>query len=194
MDEISLIILGISVFIATNLDDLLIIITFFSHKDFKWSEVVIGQYLGISMLFFLSSLAYFFKYFLPSKWISLMGIVPIIIGLKELLKLRKGLNHEGSYKNFKNKIFYPVGIVASITIVNGGDNIGIYIPLFANLNVQQIFQIGFIFFILTGIWCLIGFKLVNNSSFSRKISKNGHIILPFFLIFLGLMILIRGFA
>ncbi len=194
MNEIALLILAISVFVATNLDDLLILITFFSHKDFKWSDIVIGQYLGILSLFMFCSLAYFFKYFIPSTWISLMGIFPIIIGLKELFKLRKGHNQEESYKNVRNKMIYPAGMVASITIINGGDNIGVYIPLFANLNLLQIFQMGVVFFVLTGCWCFIGFKLVNNSLFSRRISKKGHIILPFFLIFLGIMIIVRGFS
>jgi len=80
--------LGIIVFIATNIDDLFILVMFFSNPSFNIKQVIIGQYIGVSLLIAISGVSYFAALIIPSAWIGLMGIFPIIIGLKNLAKLK----------------------------------------------------------------------------------------------------------
>ena len=76
-------------------------------------------------------------------------------------------------------------------MANSGDNIGIYVPLFAINELSQIVIIISIFLIMTGIWCVIPYYLVNNERIGNSIKKYGRKILPFFLIGLGIVILIK---
>ncbi|HET7643201.1 MAG TPA: hypothetical protein VFK40_06820 [Nitrososphaeraceae archaeon] len=47
----SLLILGISAFVSTNIDDIFLLIVFFSNSlKFPSYQVVIGQYIGIGIL------------------------------------------------------------------------------------------------------------------------------------------------
>jgi len=47
----SLLILGISAFVSTNIDDIFLLIVFFSNSlKFPSYQVVIGQYIGIEIL------------------------------------------------------------------------------------------------------------------------------------------------
>jgi cadmium resistance protein CadD (predicted permease) len=48
------------------------------------------------------------------------------------------------------------------------------------------------FLILTGIWCILSYKLVYNRFIGEKILRYGHLILPFVLIGIGIVIVFRG--
>lgn len=197
MDEIILtIFIAFSAFIATNLDDIFLLMVFFAHPDYKTSSVITGQFLGIIFLILISFPAYLFKSFIPIIYLALMGFIPLAIGMKQLIELYHSnpndetneINTSKKHRKFNPKINWL--FVAGVTISNGADNIGVYVPLFANLTLPNIFLTIIIFLIMTGIWCIIGHFLINKSSLGIKIRKYGHLILPFVLIVLGLGIII----
>jgi cadmium resistance protein CadD (predicted permease) len=190
----TIILISASAFIATNLDDLFLLAVFFSHPDLKAIHVVAGQYLGFLTLLLISSLAYFAQVIISPAWISLLGIFPIIIGVKDLKEFRKtGAPTDKASNAAKNKI-HGRGIfsVAAVTIGNGGDNLAVFIPLFAGMNPYSILVMIGTFLFFVGIWCLFGFGLTNNRTIGDKIKNYGHKILPLVLIVIGFIILLRG--
>ena len=197
MEILVLLVIAGSAFIATNLDDLFLLMAFFSSPNFKNRDVVLGQYLGISTLIVISSLAYFFQIIIPSSWLGLLGVFPILIGLKHFMERKNGSKQFSlREKPADNSSFKIKGLkliqVALTTLANGGDNIGIYAPLFAVLGWHQILFVAMIFMIFTGVWCLIGFQMINNKIFGDKISLYLHFIFPFVLMALGVVIIVRG--
>ncbi len=195
--ETIIILTAILAFISTNLDDLFLLAAFFTHPTFKTREIVLGQYIGFIIILMISSLAYFAQLVIPSAWISLMGILPIIIGIKGLISLKNPENDANALNDEiiekKEGITYnKILSVASVTIANGGDNLGVYMPLFASINPFSLVTMVLTFLILVGIWCVLGFKLVNNRILGNKIRKYGHLILPFVMIFIGLGIILKG--
>ena len=192
--EYTIILISASAFIATNLDDLFLLTALFSYPDLKAVDVVIGQYLGFITLLLISFLAYFAQVIIPPVWISLLGIIPIIIGVKDLIEFQKtGAPPDKQYNTSKKKIngrgIFPV---AAITMANGGDNLGVYIPLFASMDPLTILIMVSTFLIFVFIWCLLGFWLTNNQIIGDKIKNYGHMILPGVLILIGIMILLSG--
>ncbi|HEX7467746.1 MAG TPA: cadmium resistance transporter [Methanobacterium sp.] len=197
METAFLIIITLSAFIATNLDDIFILMAFFASSDFKKEEVVLGQYLGMIMLILISSLAYLFQLIIPSYWIGLLGIFPIIIGVRNLLNIRKDPAQQIPKKVENNSFSGKTGLksfqIAGVTFANGGDNLGVYAPLFAGLDLQELLQVILIFLVMTGLWCFLSFKIVNNRIIGTKIRIYGHLILPFVLIAIGFYIILQGF-
>ena len=193
--------IGIIAFVATNIDDLFISIMFFSDPNYNTKHIVAGKYLGISLLIIISSLSYFVALIIPVEWIGLLGILPILIGFKNLAnqRLKKEnlkdvstdnlINEEETTFLSQNK-FRTIS-VATITFANGGDNIGVYVPLFASSELAEITFFIIIFLIMTGIWCVIPYYLVNNEKAGDIIKRYIRKILPFFLIGLGIFILIK---
>jgi cadmium resistance protein CadD (predicted permease) len=94
----------------------------------------------------------------------------------------------------KNNLVFVA--VATVTFSNGGDNIGVYTPLFAKYNsVSQITALATIFRAMTAVWCIVAYYLVNHPLVASKIRRRiGHIILPFVLIGLGVYILTESFV
>jgi cadmium resistance protein CadD (predicted permease) len=78
--------------------------------------------------------------------------------------------------------------VAGVTIANGGDNLGVYIPLFASAP-GAIPVYAAIFAAITALWCLLVYLLVNDRLIGERLRQYGHLALPFVLIALGLYIL-----
>ncbi|MGA8046005.1 MAG: cadmium resistance transporter, partial [Dermatophilaceae bacterium] len=78
--------------------------------------------------------------------------------------------------------------VAGVTLANGGDNLGVYIPLFATAP-QAIETYVAVFAVMTVAWCALGYAIVNNPLIGSRIRRHGHVLLPVVLISLGLYIL-----
>lgn len=184
------VVLAILTFAVTNMDDLLILSLYFASPKYSTKNIVTGQCLGIALLVCISLTAIPLGELFDKRWISLMGIVPILLGIKDLLELTKTSpdQYNGSAIQ-NNKSEFQFLNVALVTIANGGDNIGVYAPLFANIQPGFVLIYVTLFALLTGVWCLLAYYLVAHPAVKAVFSKYGKIILPIFLMLLGLYIL-----
>src|SRR5215213_7782120 len=88
-----LIAIGVAAFAATNIDDIFVLMMFFSSYSssmtFPIKQVLLGQYIAIGLLVAISTLGSFISLAVPTYIIALLSIVPIIIGVKKLIVFRK---------------------------------------------------------------------------------------------------------
>ena len=197
IDFLAFVGIGISAFVATNIDDLFILMLFFSSPNFQKGQVVIGQYLGIGMLVIISTVGSLLALVVPQYLIGLLGLVPISIGIIRLVQLRKSGNptpHQKTERFSSRWRQLSMLTVAAVTFSNGADNIGIYTPLFAKYNsASEVIFICLIFMIMTAIWCFVAYYLVSHPLIANRIRRTGHIIFPCVLIGLGVFILTSSF-
>ena len=113
-------------------------------------------------------------------------MAPIAIGIKKLIDWKRGK------ENYTDKQTHTASVftVAAITFANGGDNIGIYVPLFANSDAPALFITLITFGGLIAVWCVAGYYIGNNSAVKRIVDSYGHILVPFVLIGLGIYIIL----
>jgi cadmium resistance protein CadD (predicted permease) len=190
--------IGIVVFASTNVDDIFLLAAFFSDPRLRHRSIVIGQYLGIGALVLVSALAALLALALPDGWVALLGIVPLFLGLTKLRAVRRhsvgAEGHSNEHRiqdqehNAERRLHSQILAVASVTIANGGDNIGVYVPLFATAR-EAIPTYTLTFAVMTGIWCALGYLLVDNRVLGGAIRAYGNVILPIVLIALGIYIL-----
>ena len=95
-DFLSLKGLGIAAFAATNIDDIFVLMMFFSALSIPPLHVVLGQYLGIGLLVAISAVGSLLSLVVPPTIIGLMGVLPIAIGIKKLVEVRKKKKNEVS--------------------------------------------------------------------------------------------------
>ena len=183
--------LAIVLFISTNIDDLVVLVGFFAHPRFRPRDVVAGQYAGVAILFVVSAAAALLSLAIPKAYLGLLGIFPILIGIRKLLQLRRddaGMGPaqalaatSGSHGN--------IASVALVTVANGGDNIGVYMPSFALHSGTQVALIAVVFVVLTALWCLLAHRMVSHPRIGAPLRRYGHIIVPLVLIALGILII-----
>ncbi|HWA33794.1 MAG TPA: cadmium resistance transporter, partial [Cyclobacteriaceae bacterium] len=82
--------------------------------------------------------------------------------------------------------------IAGVTIANGGDNLGVYIPLLATYNYQQKIVFVLIFLVLVFVWCELARFLASRPIVAKTLSTYGHFIMPVVLLLLGVFILIES--
>jgi cadmium resistance transport/sequestration family protein len=203
---IEVIITGIASFTATNLDDIIVLTVFFAqvNPSFRSRHIIFGQYLGFIAIILLSLPGFLGGLVLDKKWIGILGFLPIIIGISKLLNRQNNetevqtvaeeINSSqpgASFMSIFNSIISPQTYkVAVVTFANGGDNIGIYVPLFASSNLTKLGIILSIFFVMIAIWCCIAYQLTRNPVIANILTQRGDAIVPFVLIGLGIYILI----
>jgi cadmium resistance protein CadD (predicted permease) len=183
----SLALLSTGAFISTNIDDLFLLVGFFSDRSFSRFSIFTGQILGIASLVAISLATAFAALAISPAHVGLLGVAPLIIGIGKLLRLEK-IQDEGQ------PTAAGVVQVAAITIVNGGDNIAAYTPIFATQTPQEIVATVAIFAALTLLWCFAALGLVRHTVLGKPLRRYGHVLLPFILIGLGLLILYRSGA
>ncbi|AFY31822.1 cadmium resistance transporter [Calothrix sp. PCC 7507] len=192
---------GITAFSATNIDDMFILALFFSqvNETFRRWHIIIGQYLGFTVLVILSIPGFFGGLIIPKPWIGLFGLVPIVIGIRSLLKQEEDELEEvetevkDSQHSFLAKFLnLQTYSVAAVTFANGTDNISIYFPLFASSSWESLLVILAVFFLLVGCLCYVAYKLTHNRAIADILTRYGNTLMPFVLMGLGAFILLES--
>lgn len=203
------IITGITSFAATNIDDIVILTLFYAQVNatFRQRHIVVGQYLGFTALLIASLPGYFGGLIVPRAWIGLLGLLPIAIGIKQLLSRLEDADAEvqavttngDQSSSSKPALAILASVlnpqtykVAAVTVANGGDNIGIYVPLFASSNLPSLGVIISVFFLLVGVWCYVAYRLMSLPAIANVLTRYGTTIVPFVLIGLGIFILLES--
>ena len=177
------IIAAVTSFVSTNIDDIFILMLFFAQVKSK-QHVVIGQYLGIGVLTAVSLLSLAVLQFIPEEYIRFLGVIPIVLGIKEWIEYKKGAEaEETDAPSAKDS-------VSLVTVANGADNIGVYIPLFARYSLQQMLAVVAVFAVMVAVWCFLAQKLASLPVLGAGIEKYKHILVPVVFIALGIYILL----
>ncbi len=175
----SAVITGAVAFSATNLDDILFLTVFFSQARQPW-RVVVGQYLGFSALVLVSLIGFFGGQMLPPPWLRFLGLAPIVIGIKKVFELRGDRTPRART---------GIGSVATVTFVNGSDNIGIYAPLFAVSDSRRLIVLVLVLYVLLAVWCALAYSIYQHHAVAYGLKRWGHWLVPVVLVALGVYIL-----
>lgn len=177
-------IIGIAVvmFAATNADDLVLLTLFFAQSGCSPRQIVLGQLAGIGAIIAVSLIAAALALAVPHSWIPWLGVIPILIGLQWL---RRPAHSDENQPPAATRWW----AIAAVTIANGADNLGVYIPQFAiQSGLEKTITIS-AFFVLTLIWCVLAWLAVRHPSLSPVISRICRKAAPWVLIGLGLWII-----
>lgn len=185
-------------FSATNIDDIFILMLFYSQSAaiYPRRAIIGGQYLGFTWLILISLLGFLAGLVVPRPVIGLLGLIPVILGVRAWLNRNKEDENEdeeresveATGKNSRGLWSATLG-VAAVTFANGGDNIGIYTPLFAGSSATDLIIILIVFYILLGVWCFAGYAVSKQPHVAHVLTHYAHYIVPFVLIALGIFIM-----
>ena len=191
MAWLSLIALGVTAFAATNLDDALVLLLFFGDRRYRARHVFIGQAVGLGLLVAVSLVVALAAVALPARAVGLLGLLPIAIGGKQLLDRRRdrgAVPAAGEGPPPRAAGWRQAATVAGVTLANGGDNIGVYVPLFAARPEAQTALLLATFAVLLVAWTFAGYALARRSVLAGRLRRISGVVMPWVLIGLGLAI------
>ena len=138
---LSSILQAIGLFIATNIDDIIVLSLFFARgagQRGTTTRIILGQYLGFTGILGAAVLVSLGAgAFLPPEAIPYFGLIPLGLGLW------------AAWEAWRDDD--DVWTVAGVTFANGGDNIGVYVPVFLSVGPAAVVAYCIVFLLLVAV-------------------------------------------
>jgi cadmium resistance protein CadD (predicted permease) len=201
---------GAAVALATTFDDNIYLTSFFGRvsRTFRPRHVVVGEFLGLTILISISLVGYFVGMVVSDMWVGLLGVLPIMIGIHQLMGKEDDKNSdvieevekvhiEVGRPRIKQSLWSTIRDpkthrVTAVHVSNGGNNVAVYIPLFASSSLPSLAVILTMCYMTIGFWCFCSYNLTRFPGISVLIARYGRKIAPFVLIYLGFSIIIKS--
>lgn len=176
-------------FAATNADDIVVLTVLSissraSGQPRRW-QIWAGQYAGFAVLIAASLAAAAGLTLVPLHWLWLLGLVPLGLGLGKLATAIRA--HRSGQQASPAAVSGLTG-VTGLTIVNGGDNLSAYIPVFRTSSAVEIAVIIAVFLAGVGLYCLASVRLSGHRAVIQAVQQWGQWIVPVVFILIGFYI------
>jgi cadmium resistance protein CadD (predicted permease) len=170
---------------VTNLDDLALLLIWFStaQTPAQVGRIVVGQYLGFLTLVALSLPGWIGGQWIAPAWLGWLGLLPIGLGFRALITPTD--DDDAAPVIGRRSLILSVALM---TIANGGDNIGIYLPFLAGQSRSQLSLTLGVFLMMVALWCGGARWLVRHPRLMPLIDRFGDRVVPIVLIGLGIYI------
>lgn len=188
---------AIGLFAATNIDDIIVLSLFFARgagQSGTTARILAGQYLGFAGILVAAILVTTGAgAFLPPAAIPYFGLIPLGLGLWAAWEAWRGDGDDDDEAKVAGKKV-GVGAVAGVTFANGGDNIGVYTPVFLSVEPLAVVAYCVIFLALVAVLVALARFVATRPPIAEVLERFEHILFPIVLIGLGIVILVSGGA
>ena len=198
MELLTPILQAIGLFVATNIDDIIVLSLFYARgagQRGTTRKILLGQYLGFGgILLAAVVISLGARSFLPEDALPYFGLIPLALGLYAAWRAwrNRGDDDDDEAKVADKQV--GVLTVAAVTFANGGDNIGVYVPVFATASTTAIIAYCLVFLALVGLLVLAAKYVATRRPIAEILERWEHILFPIVLIALGIFILVSGLA
>lgn len=187
---------AVGLFIATNIDDIIVLSLFFARGAGQAGttlRILTGQYLGFAGILAATILVTLgADAFLPTEAIPYFGLIPLALGLWAAWQAWQGDDDDDDAKVSGKNV--SALIVAGVTFANGGDNIGVYVPVFLHVNTATVILYCVVFLILVAGLVLLAKFVATRPPIAEVLERWEGVLFPIVLIGLGIFILVSGGA
>jgi len=187
---IAIIPIAAGAYVATNLDNFILLVSLLAGYRNQTSSVVAGFVGSMLILGFVGYWIGKAADIAPVEYLGLLGFVPISIGVVELFRLRRG---KATVTETKDKTGNGVQTVFMATLIsqlgNGADTIVILGVLFTDSMPSADILIIFTLTAMAVIFILVGIYAVRHPALSEWIDRYAYRAMPFILIIVGVYVL-----
>ena len=195
---VSSILQAIGLFIATNIDDIVILSLFFGRgqgQPATTRRILAGQYLGfLGILGAAVAAAFGAQVLLPEAILPYFGLIPLGLGLWAAWQAWRNRGEDDDDEAQLEGKRVSVWAVAAVTFANGGDNIGVYVPVFVSVSWGAVLAYCIVFLVLVAVLVFLAKWISSRKPIAEALERWEHILFPAVLIGLGLVILVSGGA
>lgn len=195
---VSSILQSIGLFIATNIDDIVILSLLFGRGQRQpgtTRRILAGQYLGfLGILGAAVAAAFGAQVLLPEAILPYFGLIPLGLGLWAAWQAWRNRGQDDDDEAQLEGKRVSVWTVAAVTFANGGDNIGVYVPVFVSVSWSAVLAYCIVFLLLVAALVFLAKWISSRKPIAEALERWEHILFPAVLIGLGIVILVSGGA
>ncbi|MAP64394.1 MAG: cadmium resistance transporter [Actinomycetota bacterium] len=189
---------AIGLFIVTNIDDIIVLSLFFARgagQRGTTARITAGQYLGFAGILGAAVLVTLGAgAFLPPSVIPYFGLIPLALGLWAAWEAWRGDDDDDDDEARVAGKNVGVLTVAAVTFANGGDNIGVYVPVFLSAGTGAVVAYCVVFLVLVAVLVAAAKFVATRRPIAEVLERWEHVLFPIVLIGLGIFILVSGLA
>lgn len=184
---ISSVFTSVIAYISTNIDDIfaIMILLALASKRTK-NRLVAGHFLGVAAVTLISMLGAFGLQSMNMKLVGLLGLVPIGLGIKAWMDHKNGVEDDALLEADGLTLLG----MASITVGNGGDNVGVYVPLFMGFSGKECVVAWVVFAVMTLLCVILANALAEFPKIRESVETKKHIVIPVVFLVLGVYIIL----
>ncbi|MDT0276114.1 cadmium resistance transporter [Blastococcus goldschmidtiae] len=198
MDILTWTLQAIGLFMVTNIDDIIVLSLFYARgagQRGTTAKILAGQYLGFGAILAAAVLvALGARTFLPEEAIPYFGLIPLALGLLAAWRVWRSDDDDDDDEGKVSGKTLSVLTIAAVTFANGGDNIGVYVPVFATVGTAGIVAYSIVFLALVAVLVAAARFVATRKPIAEVLERWEHILFPIVLIGLGIAILVEGGA
>ena len=185
---------AVALFAATNIDDIVVLSLFFARgakRPHITRTILLGQYLGFFGILTVAAItSYGAVTLLPAGAIPYFGLIPLALGIKAGWDTIRGVDEDEDGAG--RSLALPT--VAAVTFANGGDNIGVYVPVFVSNSPQVVAVYCGVFLVLVSAMVFLARFIATRPGIGEWLERSERYVFPLVLIVLGIVILAEGHA
>ena len=182
---------AVVVFVATSVDELVVLTTLFAYAERRKAvgQVYVGQLISQVVLLAISVLVAFGIQTVSQKGIGLLGLIPIVLGIRILL----GGHEEDEAQETASKLGSRASFtltVALIAIGGGGEELAVFIPFLGSLAIPDLVAALVTLVLLVPVWCRVSQRIASIRRIQAWITRYQRIFVPVVFISLGVFVII----
>ena len=172
-------------FVATNIDNLALLVGWLVSKQVEASRIFAGYMAGMFILLLLSIIISFISFVLPLSYLGFFGVIPLLLGIFMLLRLVRG----GEESDGEDGVKGAFVAIALTQVANGVDTVLVFAPLLVDSRTEIDYIIALVFTVVAVMWFWFAQFLSHHASRLEVITRVGQWIAPVVMIVVGLYIL-----
>jgi cadmium resistance protein CadD (predicted permease) len=182
-------------FATTNADDI-VVLTLLNvssrtgGRPRGW-QIWAGQYAGFTILVTASLAAAAGLTLVPARWLWPLGLLPLALGVR---KLGAAIRARRAGQEIPPAIVSGLTGVMMLTVVNGGDNVSVYTPVFRTSSTAAVAVTVAVFMAGVAVYCLAASRLAAGHAVTGVIQRWGQWIVPAVFILIGVYIFYQAGA
>lgn len=178
-------------FVATNLDNLLLLVMLLGANASRRSAVLVGFLASCVAVLFTCAVGLGLSNFFDPVVLGYLGLAPLLLGCHMLYQLYRGRHIDDDLPEVAPGASEPRIWLASFTLLfsNSGDSIAVFLPLFAESGRTPILVLVATYLVIAIGWGLLAYAIAGREALARQIERRAEKVVPWIMIGVGLYIL-----
>ena len=181
-------------FVVTNIDDIIVLSLFYAQGaglPNTTRKILLGQYLGFGAILLAAvAVALSARALLPESAVAYFGLLPLVLGVRAAWLAWRDRDDADDDEVGGLSVL----TIAAVTFANGGDNIGVYVPVFLRAGPSGTAVYTVVFLLLVAVLVVAARFVATRPLVARLLERWESVLFPLVLIVLGMVILVEGGA
>jgi cadmium resistance protein CadD (predicted permease) len=183
-DLLAIVTLTLAGFVATNIDNLLILVALLATGNSRW-PVLAGYGAAAATVLVICLLGGALGGLLKPDWVGYLGVIPVLLGLQL------------GFRNWRGAPVAPTapgggaaGTAFVLTLSNSGDSLALFLPLLAETERESAMLLVALYLLLVLSWARLARRLAGRAGVVDLLSRHSRWLLPVVMIAVGSYVLL----